>query len=314
MPLNMPVVHPDMDILIQSRDPEAASDIHDERRKWRVYSAKLSRPHPDSLAVHDEDVEVRGRTVATRIYRHKGATGLQPCVLYLHGGGFVKGDLDASDSIAWGYAHDSGAMVVSVDYRLAPENPWPAGFDDCYDVLQALVERPDHFGVDPTRIVVGGESAGGFLAASVSLRARDEKLVDLAGQLIVYGAAGTADDSLSSSEFAEGFNLVSKDVEKYHRALFGKMENYRADPYAWPISNPDLSRLPPAFVHSAEIDPIRDDGRAYAARLLLAGNDVCYREAKGMLHGFLRARFTGAAAKREYDAVISFIRNRIQTP
>ncbi|HYF20912.1 MAG TPA: alpha/beta hydrolase fold domain-containing protein, partial [Ramlibacter sp.] len=194
----LPAVHPDMDVLLRARDPVPGRDLAEVRRKWGEYAARLSPPRPDWLEVNDEDIQVDGgRPVRVRFYRHPDATGRQPCVLYLHGGGFIKGDLDSSDSVAWGYAADSGAMVCSVDYRLAPEHPWPAAFDDSYGVLMALVEGADRYGVDPERIVVGGESAGGFLSASIAVKARDQGSVRLAGQMIVYGGAGTAENSQS---------------------------------------------------------------------------------------------------------------------
>ncbi|MGE3861243.1 MAG: alpha/beta hydrolase [Burkholderiaceae bacterium] len=307
-----PALHPDMNILIQARDPVPGRDIHEVRQKWRDYAARLSPPRPASLQVNDEDIDVGDRKVRVRFYRHPEVSGPQPCVLYLHGGGFIKGDLDSSDSVAWGYALDSGAMVCSVDYRLAPEHPWPAGFDDCYDVLMALVDRADHFGVDTTRIVVGGESAGGFFSAAVAVKARDQGRVKLAGQMIVYGGAGTAENSQSYQDFATGYNLTEKDMEIYFGALYGTWKDYKSDPYAWPISNEDLSGVAPALIHNAEIDPTRDDARAYGAKLILTGVEVWHREAKGMLHGFLRARFDGPAVRKEYEYIIDFIRSRIR--
>ncbi|MGE3861239.1 MAG: alpha/beta hydrolase [Burkholderiaceae bacterium] len=304
-----PALHPDMQILLQARDPAPGQDVHESRRKWREYTARLGRPHPETLAVTEEDVPVGGRAVRVRIYRNRSAQGPQPCLLYIHGGGFTKGDLDSSDAIAWGYAQDAGVTVISVDHRLAPEFPWPAPFDDCYEVLLAVSENAGHFRIDRARIIIGGESSGAFLTASVALRARDEGHVSLIGQVLVCGGAGTAEASSSYAQFGTGLSVTEKDMQAFYSALFAGMD-YRSDPYAWPIANPDLSGLPPGWVHCAQIDPTRDDGRAYAARLMLAGNDVVYREARGMLNGFLRARFTGAGARSEYEAICAFIRDR----
>jgi acetyl esterase len=308
-----PVVHPDMQILTGARDPNPASDLDGKRRQWSEYAAKLSRPPPPELDVNDEHVRAAHGDVLVRFYRHRGASGPRPCVIYLHGGGFVKGDLDASDSNAWGFASETGATVVSVDYRLAPEHPWPAAFDDSYGVLEALVDASENYGIDPLRIVVGGDSAGGLLTAAVAVRARDEGRITLAGQFNIYGNAGTAEDSRSYVDFGEGYNLTKQDMDGFYDMLFGDLD-YKSDPYAWPLSNDDLSNLAAAHIHAAEIDPLRDDGRAFAAKLALAGNDVRYREAKGMLHGFMRARFVSEAARAEYEEICAFIRHRIRTP
>jgi len=300
-----------MQVLVDARDPHPASDLEGKRQQWREYAARLAEPHPPELMVNDEAVPVTHGEVGVRFYRLRGADGPQPCVVYLHGGGFIKGGLDDSDSNAWGFAAETGATVVSVDYRLAPEHPWPAAFDDSFGVVGTLFQRCEHYAVDPTRIVVGGDSAGGLLTAGIAVRARNEAAIPLAGQFIVYGNAGTAESSQSYVDFGEGYNLTKHDMDSYYEMLFAGFD-YVNDPYAWPLTNDDLTNLAPAFVHSAEIDPLRDDGRAYAAKLALAGNDVRYREAKGMLHGFMRARFVSVAARAEYGEICAFIRRCIR--
>jgi acetyl esterase len=306
-----PTVHPEMDALVQARSKETAKTIADTRRLWNEYAARLSRPHPAHLAVEDINVPAQDRQIPVRVYRHKAKSGPQPCIVYLHGGGFIKGDLDSSDSVAWGFADETGAMVVSVDYRLAPEHPWPAGFDDGYDALAWIADNAATFGVDKDRIIVAGDSAGGRYTACICMKARDANGPKIAAQVMLYTSAGPAERSRSREDFASGYGLTAADSVMFRKALF-PTDKYDNDPIVWPLKAADVSNLPPALIHSAEIDPIRDDGRAYAAKLILAGNRVTYREAKGMLHGFMRARFFGPDAKAEFDYICEFMRAHLR--
>jgi acetyl esterase len=277
------------------------------RKAWSAYTSSLAAPRPASLAVSDRLIPVPGHPVPVRVYRHARPTGA--CVIYMHGGGFMKGDLDSSDPIAWGFCDQTGATVVSVDYRLTPEHPFPAAFDDCYGVLAWAAANPSELGIDPARIALVGDSAGGQLAG-MCLAARDRRGPPIAAQVPIYTVIGTPMDSGSYVENATGYGLTTP----YCREAFALLlpgPKHQQDPYARPFLAESFTDLPPAFVHSAELDPVRDDGRIYASRLALAGVDVTYREAHGMLHGFMRARFTGAAARAEYDAICDFLRQRV---
>jgi acetyl esterase len=228
----------------------------------------------------------------------------------MHGGGFMLGDLASSDSIAWGLADQTGAVVVSVDYRLTPEHPYPAAFDDCYGVLSHLAAHADDFGVDAARVAVAGDSAGGNLSAALCLAARDRGGPRIAAQALIYPGTGLDQSAASYIEHADSPGLTTEGTRKY-RDLYLPGNRDTDDPYARPVMARDLSNLPPAWVHSAEIDPIRDDGRVYASKLALAGVDVTYREARGMIHGFMRARFLGAAARAEFDAICDFLKHHL---
>jgi acetyl esterase len=305
-----PELHPEMQVMLDARNGFPAPETVDEqRRQWRQDAAALSRPHPPQLQVRDVDTPLPHGRVKVRHYRPAGSAPL-PAILYMHGGGFMLGDLDSSDSIAWGFAADTGAAVVSVDYRRSPEHPWPAAFDDCRGVLSYLVDHSDEFGIDPNRVALAGDSAGGRLAAAISLKARDEGRPRIVAQAMIYASAGATPDSRSAVEFAEGYGLTTAKYRKFYAALFPD-KTYDADPYAWPVRAEDHSNLPPTLVHTAEIDPIRDDGRAWAAKLALAGSPVTYREARGMIHGFMRARFFGPAAKAEFDSICGFLRSHL---
>jgi acetyl esterase len=167
-------MHPDMaPILDARRFVTAAKNVAEKRRNWTTYSQALAAPMPAGIKSHDRVLPTPGYAVPVRIYRPADAVGALPCVIYIHGGGFMMGDLDSSDTNAWGLCEGTGAIVVSVDYRLTPEHPFPAAFDDCYGVLSWLAERGGEIGIDPRRIAVAGDSAGGNLSAAVCLAARD---------------------------------------------------------------------------------------------------------------------------------------------
>lgn len=248
--------------------------------------------------------------VPVRIYRRAGQAGPAPAVIYLHGGGFMLGDLDSSDSNAWGLCEQADAVVVSVDYRLTPEHPYPAAFNDCYGVLAWLAAHGAEIGIDPTRIALCGDSAGGSLGAACCLAARDRNGPAIAAQALVYPTLGADPILPSYTESRDGPSLTTMDMIHYNDVYFSGFR-HAADPYAAPLKATNVANLPPTFVHTAEFDPIRDDGRAFAARLAAAGVWVTYREARRMLHGFLRMREAGPQARAEFAALCAFLRDRL---
>jgi acetyl esterase len=304
-------VHPDMRILQEAQKVAyGGSGIDGIRKAWTAYTNSLAAPRPAHLAVADRHIPTPDHAVPVRVYRHAATTGAAPCVIYMHGGGFMKGDLDSSDPIAWGFCDQTGATVVSVDYRLTPEHPYPAAFNDCYGVLAWLAANSSAVGIDPGRIALVGDSAGGQLAAALCLAARDRGGPAIAAQVAIYTVIGSDLDAPSYQENAVGYGLTTAYCREAMELLMPEPAHKR-DPYARPFLAQSFAGLPPAFIHSAELDPVRDDGRIYASKLALAGVDVTYREAHGMLHGFMRARFTGAAARAEYDAICAFLRARL---
>ncbi len=303
--------HPDMQVLIDAQKVAyGGTTVEEQRKAWSLYARKLSPPRPAGIVVRDVAIPTPGHEVPVRIYRPADATGALPCILYMHGGGFMKGDLDSSDPIAWGLTHETGAVTVSIDYRLTPEHPYPAAFNDCYGVLAYIHAHARLFEINPARIAVAGDSAGGHLAASLCLAARDRNGPRLVGQAIIYTVTGTEMTSSSYVENAEGYGLTTAACHTYMKLLLTRPEDM-TDPYARPAVAASFAGLPPAYVVSAELDPVRDDGRDYAAKLAAAGIDVTYHEARSMMHGFMRARFTGATAKAEYDRICAFLRGRL---
>jgi len=302
-------LHPDMQVLLDARDaagPKGETPA-EQRQFWFAYTRPISRPAPPEIAVCDEIVATDDHPAPVRIYRPQSVPAMAPAVIYMHGGGFMLGDLDSSDSIAWGFAEGANAVVISVDYRLTPEFPYPAAFNDCWGVLNWAVENADRLGIDAWRIGLAGDSAGGNLAAALALKARDVAGPHIACAAIIYPGTGLDQDQPSYKEHADGPGLTTAGTKKY-RDYYLPNDRDTDDPYARPVMAKDFSGLPPFWVHSAEIDPIRDDGRVFASKLAMAGTDVTYREAKGMIHGFMRARFAGEAAAHEFALICGFLK------
>ena len=227
-----------------------------------------------------------GQPVRVRAYTPRGArAGLLPLVVWLHGGGWVTGDLEGHDATCRTLANGSGCKVVAVDYRLAPEHKFPAGLDDCFAAIRWFAAHGDELGIDPCRIAVAGDSAGGNLAAAVTLLARDRGGPALAFQLLVYPVTHHAFDTPSYDAYADGY-LLTRDGMRWNWNHYLPDAAAGLDPLASPLLAPDLRGLPPALVIVAECDPLCDESEAYARRLADAGVPVECRRYDGMLHAF----------------------------
>lgn len=236
-----------------------------------------------------EDAVLGG--VGVRFYR-PAEVSASATILYLHGGGFVVGSLESHNAVCAELADAAAAELVAVDYRLAPEHLHPAASDDAMAVLRALL-------LERRGIVVVGDSAGGNLAAGLALRARDEGVDGIVGQALIYPGLGGDLASGSFVEMAEAPGLTTVDVAWY-RALYAARDD---DSIAYPLRAPALAGLPPAYVTVARFDPLRDDGRRYAARLAEVGIDVAFREEPQMIHAWLRARHMSPAAAAGFKAL-----------
>jgi acetyl esterase len=221
--------------------------------------------------------------IAARLYRPR--SGTLPLLVYFHGGGWVVGSVTLSDPFCRALANASGCAVISVEYRLAPEDRYPAAADDAYAATRWSAEHAADLGVDSSRIAVGGSSAGGNLAAVVALMARERRTPQLAFQLLHVPVTDHDFDTPSYRANATGFGLTRSGMRWFwdHYVPDTKL---RDEPYASPLRAKDLSGLPPAHVVAAECDPLRDEGKAYATRLLEAGVATTYVEYPGMVHGF----------------------------
>lgn len=306
------LLHPDMMAMMEARANAGPVDtIEQQRAAWSKYAAALSKPHPADMKVEDRTLALAHGKVTVRVYTPANAPANAAGVIYSHGGGFMKGDLDSSDNFAWGLADRIAAIVISVDYRLTPEHPFPAAFDDVYGVVCHVAENPTDFGVDAGRLAVCGDSAGGSLSAAVSLAARDRNGPVIAAQSLIYPVTGCERVGGSYEANAEAPGLTTSAMGTYNE-MYMTTEADRQNAYARPILAGDFTNLPPAYIHTAQYDPILDDGINYAKKLIDAGSDVTYRCAIGMIHGFLRARAMGPGGKAEFDSVANWLELKLR--
>jgi acetyl esterase len=222
--------------------------------------------------------------IPLRIYTPEGDRP-KPGLVYFHGGGFVVCDLDSHDATCRELANGADCVVVSVDYRLAPEAKFPAAPEDCYAATQWVARRVDQLGIDSSRLAVAGDSAGGNLATAVARMCRDRGGPPLVHQLLIYPVTDHAFDTKSYRENGSGYFLTERMMRWFwHHYLADEADG--ANPLASPLRADDLEGLPPATVLTAEYDPLRDEGRAYAERLQAAGVETRYTDYPGVFHGF----------------------------
>jgi acetyl esterase len=237
---------------------------------------------------------LRGRLYIPVEAADGGAPG--PLVLYFHGGGWVTGDLDTHDHPCRLLAWSAGARVLSVDYRLAPEHPFPEPVDDAVAAFRDAVARAPELGIDPGRIAVAGDSAGGHLAAVTAQQCAAEGGPAPAFQLLIYPVTDSAEEHPSRRTFAEGF-ILTKERMDWFEGHFLPADQDRRDPRVSPLRAADLSGLAPALVVTAGFDPLRDEGEAYARGLREAGVRAVLRRYPGYVHGFIHSLAVGTAAR-----------------
>ena len=262
--------------------------VNEGREFYRASVPEL--PEVKVHAVENFTIESSGRDIPVRLYLPEqqvedSPASLPPLHLHLHGGGWVIGDLDTHDADCREICAGSGCIVLAVDYRLAPEAPFPAGLEDCYAVFLWASANLDKLGARSAPMSVGGDSAGGNLAAALSIMARDKKGPPIAFQLLLYPVTNAKMDSVSYQENAEGY-LLTKELMGWFWSQYCPEAEQRDHPLASILLSPDLAHLPPALVMTAEYDPLRDEGEAYADRLTSAGVSVQLRRFEGLVHGF----------------------------
>jgi len=289
VPLDPPVAAV-LDLLAKQGTPMSMVNGTPQQARdgFRTMTVGLRDPATNAQVRSVEDSAISGPAgdIRIRTYRPE-AEGPVPTVMYFHGGGFVIGDLDTQDDHARLICRDVEAVVVSVDYRLAPEHPFPAGFEDCLAATHWAAANIEALGGDLDRLAVSGDSAGGNLSAAVALATKDDG-PKLAAQLLLYpGVDFREDEDLHPSrvENGEGLFLTAEDM-RWFRNHYLQDDAHKADPRASVLLAPDLSGLPPAVVGTGEYDPLRDEGEAYAAALEAAGVKVVLRRYDGLIHGF----------------------------
>jgi acetyl esterase len=260
-----------------------------EARAYYLAGRPVTNPEPPELkSVTPLAIPAPHGSIPARIYTPKTlrqAGGLAPCLVFFHGGGWVIGDLDSHDVVCRKLADEGALIVISVDYRLAPEHKFPAAVDDAIDATKWIADNAASLGIDASRLSVGGDSAGGNLAAVVAISARDGNGPAIAGQVLIYPATDFAMTHPSHDE-PETSILLTHTVIRWFRDHY---LNGAADVHDWrasPIRAGTLIGLPPAYVLTAGADPLRDEGDEYANRLKQAGVPVAYRHFAGQFHGF----------------------------
>jgi acetyl esterase len=257
--------------------------------------------------VGDLNADGTAGPIPLRLYRP--SNGVLPALIYFHGGGWVLGDLDTHDVLCRQLAVQAGVIVIAVNYRLAPEHPFPAAVEDCYSATAWISSNAVALGVDSTRLAVGGDSAGGGLAAVMTLMARRGGPA-LTFQVLVYPVTDLRAESESYSKYADGY-LLTRNMMRWYIAQYAQTPDDVRDWRASPLLTPSVDGVPPALVITAGLDPLRDEGEAYARRLEEAGVTVDYMCLGGMVHGFLTMGGKIDTANRAVSHIASALRQRL---
>jgi len=306
---------PEVSALLAMMDAQGAPPLESqdpvEARNSRIEPMKMLGGEPPALG-HVEDLSVPGPggNVPVRMYASEPG-GLRPVLIYFHGGGFVFGNLDTHDAVCRALAKESGAVVISVDYRLSPEHKFPAAVEDSHAVIVWVAANAERLGVDARRIAVGGDSAGGNLAIVIAMRCRDAGGPALAAQVLLYPLTDFSSfETGSHRELGEGY-FLTRGAMDWFRGHYLAAADLARHPEVSPLLAPDLSDLPPALVITAEFDPLRDEGEAYAERLRQAGVPVTMARYPGMIHGFVSMRGVLAGGRRAISEAARFTRSMV---
>jgi len=280
-----------------------------QRRAYNDLCRAFAHPYPPGVTTREVSFSANGVAIPLRVYR-PAAQGRPPAILFFHGGGFVLGDLDSHDSICADICGSTGAAVIAVHYRLAPEHPFPAAFDDCYAALCHVAAQAGSLGIDGSRLAVCGDASGGNLSAAVALAARDRGGPRLSGQVLIYPLCGVDFDLPAAHENANA-PLLTRDATIRYWEIYMGGDPARATCYAAPLLAAHFRALPPAFISTAQYDPVRDDGRIYAECLRNAGVPAELRNASRLVHGWLRARHMSDDAAQEFDAICGALKGMV---
>jgi acetyl esterase len=280
-----------------------------QRAAWDEVCRSFSSPRPAGIRVDDVTIPGPGGPLKLRLYRPAGE-GARPGVLYFHGGGWILGSLETHDDMCAEMAAGADVVVIAVDYRLAPEHPHPAQFEDNLAARDWVLAEGHAFGVDTARLVAAGDSAGGQMTAALAIHLRDRGLPQLVGQVLIYPVLGADVDTPSYRQNEKALSLSKEEMVHYLDAFLGPAGSAaRADKFALPLLETDYSRLPPAFVTAAGHDPLHDDAVAYAERLSEAGVAVALRREPSLGHSYMRARRVSRPAGDAFEAIVSAIRD-----
>lgn len=287
----------------------------DLKKYYKSYRKILNVLNPPSEPIYkmlDHKIMVDDREIPVRVFIPK-ANPLPKVLVFFHGGGWVTGNIDSYTNVCANMANKTNYMVISVDYRLAPENPFPAGVEDCYYVTKEIFSKPHILNCKQEDIILIGDSAGGNLAAVVSLLARDRGDFLPKKQILIYPA--TYNDHSENSPYCSikengtDYIMTSKRIQDY-MDLYVQNERDRLSPYVAPLLAKDLSNQPKTLIITAEFDPLRDEGEAYGIKLKQFGNDVKIYQMKDALHGFISSSLNSEAVNKCYEIINLFLNDK----
>jgi acetyl esterase len=280
--------------------PEARADV-------RRMASALASSVPPAAREEERRIPGPGGGIRARLYQPEASGARRPLLVYYHGGGWVIGDLDTHDGACRFLARHAGVNVLSIDYRLAPEHRFPAAVEDAVAAFRWAAEHAAELGSEPARVAVGGDSAGGNLAAVTARLCVQEGGPRPVFQLLIYPVTDLSTKHESYRLFRDGFFLTERQMD-WFRGHYLPDESAARDPRASPLLAEDLRGLPPAYVATAGFDPLRDEGERYARRLEAAGVPVTLRRHAGLIHGFVSATGLAASARRAVEEVCSALR------
>ncbi|MFY2562286.1 alpha/beta hydrolase [Corallococcus terminator] len=308
-------LHPEVQLLLSLRErrgvPQKSSQPLSEarRRLWREALMHAGEPEPVA-SVTSRVLETRHGPLRARHYVPLGDSRRRPLLVFFHGGGFVMGDLDTHDAPCRRLCRHADVHVLSIEYRLAPEHPFPAGVEDALAAFDWALEHAEELGADPGRVAVGGDSAGGNLAAVVAQHAVREGTRKPVLQFLLYPTLDRTGDWGSLSHFAEGFFLTRADIDWYQERYMTGSGTPLSDPRVSPLREKTLSGGPPALIVTAGFDPLRDEAEAYAVALREAGTPTTLRRFDGLVHAF--ANMSGLSrACRDATVELALLLRRI---
>jgi acetyl esterase len=319
-----PTLDPDTQRLLDALDAAGAPDVEEMSVEQARQSASM-RSVIESLgatplapvavaSVEELEVPTPGGPIPTRVYRP--ATPLDdppPLLVWMHGGGFVLGNLDSADGSSRELCEGAGVIVVNVDYPLAPEHPFPAAPDACHAVTAWLAEHHEQIGFDPARLAVGGESAGGNLAAATALLAARRGGPAICLQLLIYPMVDASAGQPSIHENGTGYFLTEQRIEWFWGKYLPDPAG-RTDPIASPLAATELASQPPAIVVTAELDPLRDEAEVYAEHLRAAGVEATTTRHEGLVHGFVPMASLSVRARAALESTVAAFRERLLAP
>ncbi len=306
-------VEPEIAAMLRLDDLSGDSVLHGRtadqaRRAMCINIAVADQPAPDDVSITPLTLETDAGPLPARLYHARGVPQGAPGIVFYHGGGFVTGDLDTHEGLCARMSQLARVRVISVDYRLAPEHPFPAAPEDCVAAFRAITKIAEAHGIDSKRLAVMGDSAGGNLSAVVALKTRGDA-IQPALQVLVYPGTDMRRSLPSHAQLGVGWFLTTHMINWFYDHYSGKDEAVALNPDASPLLAPDVSGVCPALVYVAGLDPLRDEGLAYAARLSEAGVDVQTKDFKHLIHGFL---LMTAASPGSAEAVVHIAKDVAQ--